>query len=193
MRRNEEYAINHTIYTSKKIAEELHCSVTTVYNHWSMTRGTDQEKFDSLKHKLSQKTFKAGFTSLQSVSQKTHYDRSMIYNFIRSVKGKKYHTELLKAGEHLQPQIMIQTVDLADFIADLQEYKKESDRWMQFKKDKQLNDEKKEREHKKSLAELKKEHPLVKDERFFKLSFFPNIDSYTILTECNYKRPKDEK
>lgn len=48
-------------------------------------------------------------------------------------------------------------------------------------------------ESKMSLEELKKAHPLVKDERFFKLSYFPTITSYTFLTECNYINPEDRR
>ena len=192
MRKSEEYNINGVIYTARKIATECHCSVTTVYDFWSMSRGSDQDKFNALKQKMAAKVYKVGFTSLNSISQKTHYPKSLIYNFLRSKKGKTYYTEILKSDETSNPQVMIKSCDIADFIMDLQRYKKNADVWRKIRKE---NKEKRQKNRwpKKTIEQLKAEHPLVKDERFFELSFFPNIDSYTILTECNYRRPRDNK
>lgn len=35
------------------------------------------------------------------------------------------------------------------------------------------------------IQQMRKEHPLVKDDRMFITSWFPPIDSYEFLTECN--------
>lgn len=35
------------------------------------------------------------------------------------------------------------------------------------------------------ILELRKEHPLVIDDNMFSLSYFPPIDNYEFLTECN--------
>lgn len=184
--KSEEYAINHRIYTTRMIAADCHCSVTTVYNHWSTTKGTDQEKFDSLKRKMQDKSFRVGFTSLQTVSQITHYDKTLIYNFLRTESGNKYETETLKHGENNQPQLMIRSCDLMDFVTDIREYRKS----VEEKAEKKAVKEKAKKKAKLSLEELKKLHPLVTDERCFEESWFPNIDSYFILSECNYHRPE---
>lgn len=50
---------------------------------------------------------------------------------------------------------------------------------------------KKTKEEKLSL--LKKEHPLVMDERFFELTYFPPIDDYEFLIGCNTVRVRKNK
>lgn len=40
------------------------------------------------------------------------------------------------------------------------------------------------------LQEMRKLHPLVTDDRFFEVTYFPDVDDYEFLTECNTRGKK---
>lgn len=186
MKKARVFIINGVPKNAKEIADELKCSVVTVFNFYRDFPGhTDTENFRRLKEKLKKKNFVEGYVPLQSIAQKTHIDKKVIFEFLKSVQEGRFSI-LIKTTKRNQPLLMLKTVELPQFITELKEFKEFNEDILDEIEEREK--EKKEREkieEVKNLDELKKLHPLVKDERFFVLNYFPKIDSYEVLTECN--------
>ena len=186
MKKARVFIINGVPKNAKEIADELKCSVVTVFNFYRDFPGhTDTENFRRLSEKLKKKNFVEGYVPLQSIAQKTHIDKKVIFEFLKSVQEGRFDI-LIKSTQRNKPLLMIRACELPEFITELKEFK-------EFNEDILEEIEEREKEEKEKLKineagnieKLKKLHPLVKDERFFVLNYFPKIDSYEVLTECN--------
>lgn len=186
MKKSRLFVINGSPKTAKEIADDCGCSLVTVLSFFKdFPCNTDTENFKKLKEKLKRRNFIEGYTSLQTISQKTHIDRKIIFEFLKSVQEGRFSI-LIKTTKRNQPLLMLKTVELPQFITELKEFK-------EFNEDILEEIEEREKEEKEKLKineagnieKLKKLHPLVKDERFFVLNYFPKIESYEVLTECN--------
>lgn len=186
MKKARVFVINGVPKTAKDIADDFGCSIVTVMNFFKDYPGyTDLENFLRLKERLKKKNYIDGYVPLQSIAQKTHIDRKIIFEFVRSVQEGRFSI-LIKATQRNKPLLMVKACELPQFITELKEFKN-------FNEDILEEIEEREKEEKEAtkiqsvenLEELKKLHPLVKDERFFVLNYFPKVDSYEVLTECN--------
>lgn len=195
MRKPNIYVISGKPMTMKEIAQECGCSAVTALLYFNNhTLNTDTENFRNLKDKLNRRNFVPGYVSLQTIAQKTHIDKKVIFEFLKTIPDGKYSI-LMKQTKRNLPMLMLKTVELTDFIKELRDYKKGLLLELEAKKAKQDQDDDEDEEDEEdemepeikieNLEQLKKDHPLITDERLFCLNFFPKIDSYTFLTECN--------
>lgn len=183
MRKPTIYVINGVQKTIKDIAAECSCSAVTALLYFNNhPYSTDTENFKNLKEKLNKRNFIPGYVSLQTIAQKTHTDRRIIFEFIKTIPDGKYSI-LMKTTKRNLPMLMLKTVELTGFIKELRDFKQ--GKTFYFPDPEPKAKKKESEELPENLEELKKEHPLVKDHRFFKINYFPKIDSYEYLTECN--------